>query len=348
MQLLSVQYLRGLAAFMVVIFHLGVQLRRLNVVVSVDWLESGVDIFFVISGFIMWVTTIESNLTPQDFFLKRIFRIVPLYWAVTSCYVLLVLAAPQLLQTLKFDDFTYVICSYLFIPAVHSATGAIEPLVVQGWTLNYEMFFYALFALTLLVKPTIRLGCMLGMLLALCGARYLTKFGGIYAQFYSSTIMLEFGLGMIVGCLCSKKILLPRLSIIPVCLVCGAVLVVSISFHLDFYEPRFIIFGIPAAILVYAAVSFERRGRISHWRWPHLLGDSSYSLYITHAIILSAVSQMWRKAGFPQTTLGLIGFSVVAVLASVIIGVLTYRFVETPLASWTKALQRKRSAVLAV
>ena len=113
------------------------------------WL-AGVDIFFVISGFIMvyassrWFGSAQS---PRVFLAHRIARIVPLYWATTMLYLAVVLFAPALLNS-EYLAPGFVISSFLFIPAARP-DGLVQPLYSLGWTLNYEMFFYALFAIAI-------------------------------------------------------------------------------------------------------------------------------------------------------------------------------------------------------
>lgn len=110
-------------------------------------LAARVDLFFVISGFLMWGTTWDSPITPGRFMLQRIHRIVPLHWAIISFYVLL-LAAPHLMQSGAFEP-AHGITSSLFLPWPHPAIDANQPRVTPGWTLNYGMFFYLVFALGL-------------------------------------------------------------------------------------------------------------------------------------------------------------------------------------------------------
>src|SRR6476620_2791854 len=140
--IVSIQMLRGIAAMMVVFVHLDVQLRRLNLG-SVDsaWMASGVDIFFVISGFIMWVTTVRRpQITAAEFMRNRIVRIVPLYWAISLFVLATTLLAPSLLHTTVFDA-PHVVTSFLFLPWRDPVTGDFWPLLVPGWTLNFEMLF---------------------------------------------------------------------------------------------------------------------------------------------------------------------------------------------------------------
>src|SRR5437764_3885196 len=139
--------LRGIAASMVVFVHLDVQLKRLGYAsYDASWLGSGVDIFFVISGFIMWVSVERRpGMSAGEFFGNRLMRIVPLYWLVSAGVLCITFAAPQLLHSTVFNA-PHALASFLFLPARHPLTGEFWPLLVPGWTLNYEMLFYLLFA----------------------------------------------------------------------------------------------------------------------------------------------------------------------------------------------------------
>ena len=105
---------------MVVVVHIGLQLDRLGYgTYSVGWLSSGVDIFFVISGFIMWVSVERRRtMTAAEFMRARLIRIVPLYWLVSAFVLATCLIAPQLLHTTVFE-WKHALASFLFLPARH-------------------------------------------------------------------------------------------------------------------------------------------------------------------------------------------------------------------------------------
>ncbi|QTD56783.1 acyltransferase [Parasphingorhabdus cellanae] len=114
---LSIQYLRGIAALMVVILHLFTGSLFIEKW-SNTWLRGGVDIFFVISGFIMVKSTINKRYSILYFYLKRIIRIVPLYWL-------------AIIITIQSSTWTgwHSIASFLFLPAVHPENGAYLPIL---------------------------------------------------------------------------------------------------------------------------------------------------------------------------------------------------------------------------
>src|SRR3954451_15297253 len=191
---------------MVVFVHLDVQLARHGFrALGSDWASSGVDIFFVISGFIMWVTTARrAGITGTQFMLNRLIRIVPLYWLVSSFVLVTALTAPYLLHTTVFDP-AHTVASFLFFPARHPVTGAFSPLLVPGWTLNYEMLFYVLFAASIALSggsAVRRLALIAGLILSVLIVSNLLKSRVDVFNFYAAPIMLEFVAGTLLGVLC--------------------------------------------------------------------------------------------------------------------------------------------------
>jgi exopolysaccharide production protein ExoZ len=195
-----IQYLRGVAAMMVVWYHsVGQIAETKNFIGIYEFGHYGVDLFFVISGFIMLVTTWDKPITPIAFIGHRIRRVVPLYWAATLAMVAAAIVAPGLFKTLHFDAASLA-KSLFFIPYDSlSFPGTIFPLLTPGWTLDYEMFFYALFAASLWAPREWRVSLMVGALVALVAGGYLLHPASIPMQTYTSPRLLEFGAGMILG-----------------------------------------------------------------------------------------------------------------------------------------------------
>ena len=151
----GIQVLRLIAALLVVITHITFyNHERLDQNVNIwSFGAIGVDIFFVISGFIMVATSGIYDGKPvywKDFVKKRILRIVPMYWIATSIKVLALLSVPAMVLHAELD-ISRIVMSYFFLPQFNPA-GRFEPLLGVGWTLIYEMFFYAFFALALFLN----------------------------------------------------------------------------------------------------------------------------------------------------------------------------------------------------
>lgn len=332
--LMGIQYLRAVAALMVVVFHLEPQLERMGY--AGFWpkgLSSGVDVFFVISGLIMWVTTSGRPVGVADFWRRRVTRIAPLYWVFTLLMVALMLVAPRLLQTSRFDGW-HVLASFLFLPAAHPVLTTMEPVVMPGWTLNYEMFFYLIFGLWLLAPERLRLAgnvATIGLLVAIGAMLGLSPRTSV-AGFYTSSIMIEFVLGIVLGVLVTRGAVLAKVSsrLAWALLVGGlafAVLLPTTSADI----PRAVTRGIPAFLAVGAMLVLELRGRIGDRRWLRLLGDASFSLYLSHFVVLSFVSQLWRQLPISPSPVSYVAFGIVAIGISVVGGIVCYRLIERPL-----------------
>ncbi|ANL70317.1 exopolysaccharide production protein ExoZ [Rhizobium phaseoli] len=284
--LVQLQYLRAIAALMVVYFHAILQLAKVNPAVDATaflYGETGVDIFFVLSGFVMWLTTSGRVMSPIDFARRRIRRIVPLYWLATLFSAVVALAAPSLLKSTVFD-LPHLIASLFFLPWANAADpGTITPVVVPGWTLNYEMFFYLVFALLLPLQETRRIPAMFAVFaVILIACRLLPETTA--TRFYGEPIMLEFLAGVVLGWLYGQKALLPNRWAWAVLATGFAFLLVNEALMQP--ENRFYAWGIPAVFIVFGAVSIDF-SRLPALGWLNYLGDCSYAIYITHAFTLA-------------------------------------------------------------
>src|SRR6185295_16016614 len=134
-EVIAVQYLRGIAAAIVVLHHL-FSTKGLEYLFLPSLGGFGVDIFFIISGFIMWHTTAESDISALEFWRRRIVRVVPLYWFFLSVMVIAALLAPRVFNSTVITP-ENVVKSYLFIPHYHVVqNNLIAPILIPGWSLN--------------------------------------------------------------------------------------------------------------------------------------------------------------------------------------------------------------------
>lgn len=321
-----IQMLRGIAATMVVFVHIALQVRRLGFAsIDAEWMLSGVDIFFVISGFIMWVSLARHpQRTAREFMLHRIVRVVPLYWLLTALMVVVMLIAPQLLQSGRFD-LAHIIKSFLFIPAPHPLTGAYWPVLVPGWTLNFEMFFYLLFSIAIVLSKGIertRLAIIAVLIVAAVAVAQFADFLPDAIRHYGEPILLEFLFGIGVGWAYVRRWPI-RSALAWVLVTVGFALLFVL--HASEKFPRILIAGLPA-MLVVAGAAFVDRLSI-----PPLkrLGDASYSLYLSHVFTLSALTQAWKSHHLARFGEAL--FLVVAPVTAILVALIFYRFVEQPL-----------------
>jgi exopolysaccharide production protein ExoZ len=198
-ELISIQYLRGVAALLVVIFHIS----RIPSLRYLSWLDTGaigVQIFFVISGFIMWYTTSSRRLSPFEFWYHRIIRVVPLYWLFLLLVIVISLSNPQDLNSTALTT-AGIIKSFLFIPYYNAVPiNGIAPILVPGWSLNYEMFFYLLFGFSLFLSARRLQFLFLGLTLAtLVVLGQVFRFEAAAAVVYTNSAILLFLEGILLA-----------------------------------------------------------------------------------------------------------------------------------------------------
>lgn len=304
-QFQSIHYLRAVAALMVVLLHIhtGIGFMR-HGAESLGWLRGGVDIFFVISGFVMVKSTTGKAISPQDFFIRRCQRIVPLYWLAT----LVMMTAIQ-------GEFLFKFGSMFFLPMANPDSGALEPVVEPGWTLNYEMFFYLLFAFSLLLAEKWRFWALAGTLISLVTLALIFQPDGILG-FYANPIILEFLFGMAIAKygLRGHALLMPLGFAAMYCL------------H-PLISSRVISLGIPAALIIMGAVGSECKVR--RYTFFDVLGDASYSIYIFHLLALGIFVKHWPKMGIET-----VYFAPVALAFVVALAVGLHWFLERPIIAY--------------
>ena len=326
----NIQFLRGLAALIVVTVHL-----------KYPWCAGkvtghfGVDIFFVISGFIMSHICAYS---PSHFLLRRVIRVVPFYWAATIGVFVITLLAPDFLRSTKFN-LGNLVKSLLFIP-YQKENGLIQPMFSLGWTLNYEMYFYLLTAFGLkiwakgatVVSVTTMALIQVGIKISGCPSAV--------CSFYSDTIIYEFAFGVLIFHAITR---LPKPASPPNrwlwgLLAIGALLSGIIAERLmPNLDGRFIFLGLPAMVLVTAAIFLERSAislRVKRWE---VFGDSSYMLYLTHPYVLDALRHCFARVGIPGPH-AYLASAILIVALTVWIAILVHRYVELPVIKILKKL----------
>jgi exopolysaccharide production protein ExoZ len=323
--LATVQALRAIAALLVVTFH-AVDSWGHHVLGRAGdeiWPNgaAGVDIFFVISGLVMVISANRLAGRPgawRIFLRQRLTRIVPLYWIMTTAKLVAVLILPALVVRTRLD-WSYVIGSYLFLP-VHDSMGHLWPVLPVGWTLTYEMLFYALVTLAISLRlPVLAVtGPALGAFALIAIAS-----GG---SGFANTIATEFLLGVLIGVSLQRGIRIP---------VPAAVAMLGLGFAVILAAPvvtavlRPITWGIPGACIVAGAVALEERLSRAIPRWALHAGDASYSIYLIHLFVIPVIyiavtAIAPRPLWLPTIIAG-------SLLASAGAGRLGYLWIERPL-----------------
>jgi len=337
----QLQYIRAIAALLVVYFHAILQLEKLNPDAWItDYLfgKSGVDLFFVLSGFVMWITTSDKPQTVADFWWKRVRRVVPLYWAVTLAAAFVALIVPQILKSTQFD-IPHILASLAFLPWINPSDPAgemIAPLIVPGWTLNYEMYFYLLFGLCLLVPVRHRILAITALIGLIFLAANLAPHSTA-GRFYGDTVIFEFIAGVILGRIYKSGIAFSAPAVFLALALGFAVLV--FNDYRAFDLPRLITIGIPAAFIIFFATAIQIPD-IKAWRWLRILGDASYSIYLTHIFTLAGSRMVypWVIGTLHSDTL----FVVVMMAMSILVGLASYYLFEVPVGRYLSSDKRSR------
>jgi exopolysaccharide production protein ExoZ len=350
----SIQVLRGLAALAVVGVHVKYKCELLFNRPVIDWYNIGnigVDIFFVISGFIMAYTsirtfeTMESSVNPSSknisgperknlggaisFLIKRIQRVLPLYWFYTLCALAIFVVAPG--QVNKSGGETVVFESFFLMPT----TGVY--LVRNGWTLTYEMFFYLLFAGIVFAFPRggFSLLVMTMVSLVLMGVAF--ELEGPFFKITTSPLLLEFVIGIVIYGLYARGHCFFIPGILSV-LVAIALMIFANWEIMQQTVPRVVLYGMPAGLITYGLLAIESRVRFP--KFFLLLGNSSYSLYLSHAFVLAGLAAVFTKLDITRY-FGTTSIGVTMVLTAIFGGLLSFWFIETPLQTAIKTWGKK-------
>lgn len=307
-QIASIQFLRGVAALSIVVLHALNDVDRIaaragdSVATSAAFLGAGVDLFFVISGFVMVVASRRLFAQPQArrlFLGRRIARIAPIYWAVTSAFLLVLAARPEAVNS-QAPTLVEIAKSYLFIPYYKEADGWMQPVYSLGWTLNYEMFFYLLFAVALILPAARAVASLSAFMLGLvCLGLWLKPAPGALA-FWTHPILLEFVAGMWIGLAHARGLRIGPLLAGTLLAAAFAILIATRSNILLAYGiQRLLCWGAPAALIVAAAALLPMpRLDIAPATEPFArIGDASYSLYLCHPFVLRGLAMVWEKLG---------------------------------------------------
>lgn len=333
----GLQILRFFAAFAVLLEHVmhealgfGIADRTLAVLEPYDF-GVGVDVFFVISGFIMYYISADAFGRPgaqARFLPRRIIRLVPLYWLFTLAMLAAMLLVPgQLAHTVL--DPLHILASFLFVPWLDS-TGLPHPLLGLGWTLNYEMYFYVLFSFALLLPRRAGLAALAGLFAGLALLHALTAPTQVQLAFWSDPIILEFIFGIGLAVLVTRGMRLPRRM--PMSLIgLGAIgLLFAPSLGLAGPFARLLESGVPAALLVAGTVFAAAPAPSRLTGWLVLGGDASFALYLSHPFSINLLILAWQKLHLDAPWLFVATCLVVAIGAAIMV----HLVIEKPLLAY--------------
>ncbi len=339
----NIQYLRGVAALTVVLAHTSssfaayrdiggfgsVLLHNMELIGQV-----GVGVFFIISGYIMSMTTnnkVGGAESAKTFIFKRVVRIYPLYFFWTTINI--ILWALGVFQRAQHYSPAKMLTSYLLIPYISFNGDVIDPILRQGWTLMYEIFFYITFTALIFFgqhrKSGIAILTLLFIILGL-SADYMPSANA--QSFFSFQIFYLFIVGMFIFHYQEKILnLISAKGVREWMLAFFVALVIIILLKYSTLGDNAVYLPYLAAILLFLYVLAAKRvsGAVLE------VGNSSYSLYLTHTFLTTAYAILVIRSGFSNFTLFFIGIGVF--LAAILIGEITYRVIEKRLISITTA-----------
>ena len=331
-RLSSIQILRAAAALSVALFH-ACQWSQADFAVG----AAGVDLFFVISGFVLWAACETRPVTPAAFLAARAERILPLYWVVTLAAAATAVWRPHALPIVH-PEARHLVLSLLLLPHNDPAGGPF-PLLPTGWTLTYEAFFYGVMALALAAPKDRRWPILSGVLIAAA----LVGFG--YHAWYAllaNPLLLEF----LAGGALARLWLKGGFKRLPAGsgwgLIAGGVLILLAQqvggLRDDFLRP--FVWGPPAVMIVAGALKLEADGRVGTGPIARILarqGDASYSLYLIQAPAVAVLA--WLTPGWPGLARAPLSLAV-----AIAAGWLCWAALERPLGSAVRRLHQLPAA----
>ena len=334
----GIQVLRGAAALSVAFLHIeqaaGAFVGRPGQspwpwLRALPW-EAGVDVFFVISGFVMAYSSARLFGKPgamRWFLARRVARVVPLYWLFTTLTLAVALGLPRVLNDPISGGWPGVVASYLFIPWPRQ-DGAMQPLFRLGWTLNYEMLFYGVFAPFLLGGRRAGAAGVILAIGALAAAGQFLRPMNPQIGFWTDPIVVEFGYGVALGAVRTEGARLPRAGRL---LLLGIGVAAFAAVGVDDTQRRALSYGLPAACLVAgAALGPGWSGRSALSRLPLRLGDASYALYLVHPYPMRGLREVWARLGLGGSG-GIVSYIFAAIALSCGLAVWLHRRLEIPL-----------------
>ncbi|HBJ37646.1 MAG TPA: hypothetical protein DDZ51_23395 [Planctomycetaceae bacterium] len=343
----SIQAARAFAALLVVLHHLSLSFEQR--VAGIGFLKifdhfgfAGVDLFFVISGLVMVVTCqryFGRAAHASAFLWRRITRIYPLYWIFTLLQLVAILLVPAAADRLLTAE--NIVSSFLLLPQ------AGYPILAPGWTLVYEMFFYLVFSLLFFIPRRFSVHFLTGWGL-LTTALYASQSTAgmsdttdlVKLPIYASPMPLEFLAGCLIGFLYNRQInCFGKLSICvgtALFVAGGWVVETYTDLSTEFGLTRVLVFGGASSLVLYGLIASEKSRRVNkliQWMTSRklvALGDASYSLYLSHLLVINAFVTMWSHLHATNWYVQAI-YEAIVLATCIGFAIITFRLVERPI-----------------
>lgn len=326
MKFAAIQALRAVAAWMVVLHHVHQIFHGFRVESLGGWLLAtkgsvGVDLFFVISGFVMALSTARPGLAAADFLKRRFARIAPAYWVATLVFAALLLAFPSMIKEPFRLDALHLLWSLSFLVSLFPENDI--PVLTVGWSLNFEMLFYLLLAISLWMAAQFRRAHLERWLLPalVLGLVYAYPWRLPGSSMFKSQLLLLFLAGYLLGLAHLARRRPPQARVAGLLLIGAGVACILLT-----DRNAFVLRALACTAVVWGMLNFE--DQFARARLLVRLGDWSYSTYLVHLIVLMFVHQMSASsaaAGALQTA-----WIVAALLAILGLSAWSYRYIELP------------------
>lgn len=342
----SIQALRAFAALLVVYGH-----SKAGAIDAFGYFSAptlgtgaGVDLFFVISGFIIVFSSERLFMAERGslrFLARRLARIVPLYWLAITIWILSKfdyrsLSLPYTLDTIWL--------SYLFIPHVNTITGHVVPVLSLGWSLNYEMLFYIIFTPFVMFSRNIAASLVMIFIIGISIIGLVVPYSNLQAWYWSRPIVTEFAMGIALAIAMRNGVQLSEL-------LRGLIFVAALGLY--FVDPfglattpntpndwtRVASWGVPAG-LIFAAVVLgpDPMPRLLE-KGSAVLGDASYSLYLFHPIVLGVAKVAFTKLNINNPWL----FIFISIALSSFSAIVIHHYIEKPIVNRLQGRNSKKS-----
>lgn len=332
-----IQALRALAAMAVSFEHtthdaLSPGFASPFLTAALAWLNwsAGVDVFFVVSGFVITMSSRRLFAAPRGaarFLTRRLARVVPSYWAATALFLLAAAVMPGAIHA-SLGGPAWMAASFLFIPHARP-DGLVQPPLGLGWTLNHEMFFYAVFALFIRFRRAIAVVAVTVALSVLVALGQTIALPPVILSTWADPIVLEFCAGMLLALWGEQKTLPPWSR-----WVLAGLAIALLHFNPLDGAPRPLTLGVPAVLLTAAALSNSPRATAGRMTAALVyLGDASYALYLVHPFVMRMGGIAWRATGHMG---GPILFVALSLIAAQCVALALHLWLERPATLWTR------------
>lgn len=347
----NIQAMRGIAVMLVLLAHLtkieekyfsGVRLLPEFLSIGI----SGVDLFFVISGFVMLYVTRSSGAgwrIAGEFLMHRVARIYPLYWLVSLAVLVIFLVHPTWVNSSQGSQVD-LLASFLLLPLPQGQF----PLLGVGWSLIHEMYFYLVFGFLLLIPDRFR---RLMLFAWFCFVSFFFFLGVLPSVPFLQLVLHPLTLEFILGCAIALIFLAGRGGGFRIAIYVGLIgwsVGYGVYAHfighgmasVEWWRP--VVFGIPASLICYGLALQERDTGKNLPEWLVRIGDWSYSIYLSHLLVISALGRFWRGTGFSGDVPNFL--ALIFIFGSAIgAGALSYRWLEKPLHQSLRRLVASRN-----